>query len=236
MPSSDTGNIANNLTQIQHNISDLCQKYQRKPEEVQLLAVSKTKPADDIRCAFQAGQKRFGENYLQESLQKIHTLKDLPIEWHFIGSIQSDKTRDLAENFSWVHSVDRLKIARRLSQQRPTGLAPLNICLQVNISHEDSKSGFKLDEIESITQQINSLPNLNCRGLMAIPAKADTLEAQRSTFAKMKQALSSLQNKYPNMDTLSMGMSGDMEAAIAEGSTMLRIGTAIFGSRSPSER
>ena len=198
--STESVNIADNLAQIQHNILVFCEKHHRSPQDVQLLAVSKTKPAESIRQAFNAGQLRFGENYLQESIEKIHDLSDLNIEWHFIGAIQSNKTREIAENFAWVHSVDRLKIAKRLSQQRPESLPALNICLEVNISQEASKSGFSLSE-------------------------------QRETFAKMKHLLLALQKKHPQLDTLSMGMSNDMEAAIAEGSTMLRIGTAIFGAR-----
>jgi len=155
----------------------------------------------------------------------------LPIEWHFIGSIQSNKTRELAENFAWVHSVDRLKIARRLSEQRPEFMSPLNICLQVNISEETSKSGLLLNDLSAIVTEVAQLPNITLRGLMAIPAKADTLTAQRATFNKIHQALQMLQKSHPEMDTLSMGMSNDMEAAIAEGSTILRIGTAIFGAR-----
>ena len=231
MSSSDSGNIAENLTQIQKNISDLCQTWQRKTEDVQLLAVSKTKPAEDIRAAFNAGQSCFGENYLQEAIDKIINLNDLNIEWHFIGAIQSNKTRELAEHFDWVHSVDRLKIARRLSQQRPQTLPPLNICLQVNISQEASKSGLSLKELPPVVDEVICLPNLNLRGLMAIPAQADNLDAQRAVFAQLRQALEKLQQTHPQLDTLSMGMSGDMEAAIAEGSTMLRIGTAIFGAR-----
>jgi len=228
---TDSVNIADNLAQIQHNILVFCEKYHRSPQDVQLLAVSKTKPAESIRQAFNAGQVRFGENYLQESIEKIHDLGDLNIEWHFIGAIQSNKTREIAENFAWVHSVDRLKIAKRLSQQRPESLPALNICLEVNISQEASKSGFSLSEIEPLIDEIISLPNIRLRGLMAIPAKAGSLNEQRETFAKMKHLLLALQKKHPQLDTLSMGMSNDMEAAIAEGSTMLRIGTAIFGAR-----
>ncbi len=232
--SSNSTNIAENLTQIQLNISKFCQKYQRDPQDIKLLAVSKTRPTKDIRLAYSAGQTQFGENYLQESLQKIHDLSDLAIEWHFIGAIQSNKTRELAENFAWVHSIDRLKIARRLSNQRTKSLPPLNICLQINISEEKSKSGFNINEVEVAVDEVIHLPNLRLRGLMAIPAKADSLEEQRATFAEMKSLLKTLQTKYPQIDTLSMGMTGDMEAAIAEGSTMLRIGTAIFGARNLS--
>jgi len=237
MPSQTNGsathsaNIAVNLRQINTLIVELCQQYQRDPNDISLLAVSKTKPAADIRSAFNAGQRSFGENYLQEALQKIQALHDLPIEWHFIGSIQSNKTRELAENFAWVHSVDRLKIARRLSEQRPDSMPPLNICLQVNISEEKSKSGLLLKELSALVTEVVKLPNITLRGLMAIPAKADTLTAQRATFNKIRQALEMLQKSHPEINTLSMGMSNDMEAAIAEGSTILRIGTAIFGAR-----
>ena len=229
--SSDADNIAKNLAQIQHNILIYCKKHQRNPDDIQLLAVSKTKPANLIRQAYHAGQLMFGENYLQESLEKINQLNDLAIEWHFIGAIQSNKTRELAENFSWVHSIDRLKIAQRLSKQRPDSMPPLNICLQININQESSKNGLNLNEVDSILSEITSLPNIRLRGLMAIPVKADKFTEQRENFAQMKSLLKSLQKKHPQMDTLSMGMSNDMEAAIAEGSTILRIGTAIFGAR-----
>lgn len=228
---NQSANIAENLQQIQQNIINFCQLYGRNPEEVRLLAVSKTKPVEDIRAAYASGQRLFGENYLQEALQKSEKLKDLCIEWHFIGAIQSNKTRDIAENFSWVHSVDRLKIAQRLSAQRPAELKPLNICLEVNISEEQSKSGFNLSELDAVVDEVSILPRLALRGLMSIPAKAESLEQQRAIFRKMKQALHSLQQKHPQLNTLSMGMSNDMQAAIAEGSTIVRIGTAIFGAR-----
>lgn len=234
LSSSNPTNIAKNLAQIQQNISQYCEKYNRKPNDVHLLAVSKTKPPEDIRAAFNAGQVRFGENYLQESIEKIHDLADLQIEWHFIGAIQSNKTREIAENFAWVHSVDRLKIAQRLSAQRPDSLPPLNICLQINISNEDAKSGFSLGETQSAINEIIKLPNLNLRGLMAIPAKAGNFDEQRVIFSEMKDLLKKSHHQHPQLDTLSMGMSGDMEAAIAEGSTLLRIGTAIFGERNIS--
>ncbi|MFG1488153.1 YggS family pyridoxal phosphate-dependent enzyme, partial [Oceanospirillum sp. HFRX-1_2] len=172
-----------------------------------------------------------GENYLQESLDKQQELADLDIIWHFIGPIQSNKTRAIAENFQWVHSVDRLKVARRLSEQRPAELPPLNICLQVNISAEASKSGITVDELPELAREVAALPNLTLRGLMAIPAPADTLDAQRKPLAALRQAMEAIKAEHPQLDTLSMGMSGDLEAAIAEGSTMVRIGTAIFGAR-----
>lgn len=237
MPSQTNGsathsaNIAANIQQINTRISAFCRQYNRNPDDITLLAVSKTKPAEDIQSAYNAGQHCFGENYLQEALQKIQTLHELAIEWHFIGAIQSNKTRELAENFAWVHSVDRLKIAQRLSEQRPESMPPLNICLQVNISEEASKSGLMLNQLSKLTKEVVQLPNITLRGLMAIPAKADTLAAQRATFAQIQQALKTLQKTYPGLDTLSMGMSNDMQAAIAEGSTILRIGSAIFGAR-----
>ncbi len=227
----DCDHIAQNIQQIQQKIADAEQKYQRPKNAVCLLAVSKTKPANMLRTAYAAGQGHFGENYTQEALQKITALSDLSIVWHFIGAIQSNKSRDIAEHFDWVHSVDRVKIARRLSAQRPAHLAALNICLQVNISNENSKSGFLLNELDEAIEEIAKLPNINLRGLMAIPAKAETFTQQRAIFALLKQKLQQLNQQAYNLDTLSMGMSNDMEAAIAEGATIVRIGTAIFGAR-----
>ena len=228
--------IARNLSEVRQQIDTCCTQYQRNAANVTLLAVSKTKPAQLLKEAYDAGQRDFGENYLQESLDKQQELADLNIIWHFIGPIQSNKTRAIAESFQWVHSVDRLKIARRLSEQRPAELPPLNICLQVNISAEESKSGVTVDELPELAQEVAALPNLTLRGLMAIPAPADTLEAQREPLAALRKALEAIKDKHPQLDTLSMGMSGDLEAAIAEGSTMVRIGTAIFGARDYSSR
>lgn len=212
-----------------HKAESACQRE----GEVKLLAVSKTKPAALVREACELGQREFGENYLQEALVKIEELSDIEgIVWHFIGPIQSNKTRDIAGHFQWVHSVDRLKIAKRLSDQRPADLPPLNICLQVNISGEASKSGVKVEELEELTKAISELPNINLRGLMAIPAPAETKEQQRVPLQAMRQALTNLNSTLGlAMDTLSMGMTGDLEAAIEEGSTMVRIGTALFGAR-----
>lgn len=229
--SHKSANIVENIGNIRQFIDKTCNKYERNPDSVALLAVSKTHPAEDIRQAYQAGQHLFGENYLQEALEKIELLKDLDIEWHFIGAIQSNKTREIAEHFQWVHSVDRLKIAQRLSQQRPPSLPSLNLCLQVNISHEQSKSGMSLEQLAQSIDQIMRLPNILVRGLMAIPAPTDNFTEQRRQFSKMRATLLQLQQDYPQMDTLSMGMSNDIEAAIAEGSTLLRVGTAIFGPR-----
>ena len=224
-------NIAKNISQIQQKISRYAEKYPSADKAVQLLAVSKTKPVELIKQAYEAGQTDFGENYLQEALQKISQLRALDITWHFIGSIQSNKTRDLANYFQWVHSVERLKIARRLSEQRAPELPPLNICLQVNSGNEMSKSGVRLDDLPQIAQQIAQLPNIKLRGLMAIPEKAETFEQQRAIFKPLRQAFEHLNANGLALDTLSMGMSNDMEAAIAEGATMVRIGTAIFGAR-----
>lgn len=202
-----------------------------------LLAVSKTQPADRLRQAYQAGQRAFGENYLQEALDKQAALADLDdISWHFIGPLQSNKTRAVAEHFDWVHSVDRLKIARRLSEQRPAGLAPLNICLQVNVSREDSKAGVAPEALVELGQAIQQLANVRLRGVMAIPAPADTPAAQRQPLAELRACLEMLQEALPEatLDTLSMGMSGDLEAAVQEGATLVRLGTAIFGPRRPT--
>ena len=206
----------------------------RSPTSATLLAVSKTKPAEMLREAWQHGQREFGENYLQEALDKQAALEDLDgIVWHFIGPLQSNKTRAVAEQFAWVHSVDRLKIAKRLSEQRPAALPPLNVCLQVNISREASKSGVLPEDALALAQEIAALPGLALRGLMAIPAPAETLEAQRQPLAALRQLLEELQAALPEapLDTLSMGMSDDLEAAVLEGATLVRLGTAIFGAR-----
>ncbi|MDO6515011.1 YggS family pyridoxal phosphate-dependent enzyme [Neptuniibacter sp. 2_MG-2023] len=223
--------IAENLIKIHQQLEINAQNAQRTANEITLLAVSKTRPPEDLIEAYQNGQRDFGENYLQESLDKIVELKDLDICWHFIGPIQSNKTKAIAENFTWVHTVERLKIAQRLSAQRPTTLPPLNICLQVNISEEESKSGCLPEELPALAADINGLPNLCLRGLMAIPKATNDINEQKAAFAKMKALQLELQAIYPHLDTLSMGMSGDMDTAIAEGATIVRIGTAIFGQR-----
>ncbi len=203
-------------------------------DTVTLLVVTKTFPAADVREAFLAGERRFGENYVQEGVDKIEALSDLrgQVEWHLIGPLQSNKTRVVAERFDWVHSVDRLKIAQRLAEQRPAGLAPLNVCLQVNISGEDSKSGLAPAEVAEVARAVAALPGLRLRGLMAIPEPADTLDAQRQPHRALAALLAELNAALGlAMDTLSMGMSADMDAAILEGATMVRVGSAIFGSR-----
>jgi len=220
---------------VQNRIHQACLNAKRSPESVSLLAVSKTKPIEDILILAENGQTCFGENYVQESLLKIAQSPEL--EWHFIGPIQSNKTKPIAEHFDWVHSVDRLKIAQRLSSQRPTNLAPLNILLEVNISEEDSKAGFTPNEVLEIANEIGQLSNLCLRGLMAIPQKAEDFATQRIPFAQMRALLNTLQQRHPDwpLDTLSMGMSADLEAAIMEGATMVRIGTDIFGARDTSK-
>lgn len=206
----------------------------RAPQAATLLAVSKTKPAAMIREAHGLGQRQFGENYLQEALDKQAELADLDdIVWHFIGPLQSNKTRQVAEHFDWVHSVDREKIARRLAEQRPADRSPLNICLQVNISDEASKAGVAPEDLDALAEVILALPGLRLRGLMAIPAPSADPAAQRLPFAKLREALEALQARFPEaeLDTLSMGMSDDLEAAVAEGATLVRLGTALFGAR-----
>lgn len=225
-------NIENNLRLIRDQIERTEIAYNRPPGSVSLLAVSKKKPARDIRFACQMGQTDFGENYLQEARQKMLELQDLDICWHFIGALQSNKTRSVAEAFAWVHCVDRLKIAQRLSEQRPPAMAPLNLCIQVNIDDEVSKAGVSLDAVAELARGIYLLPNIRLRGLMAIPAPRTEFDEQRKAFARLAQALDSLQREGISCDTLSMGMTSDMVAAIAEGSTLVRIGTAIFGERS----
>ena len=224
-------NMEKNLNDIRARIASAASASGRAAESVMLLAVSKKKPASDIRLAYDCGQRDFGENYLQEALQKQQDLQDLDINWHFIGAIQSNKTRSIAEAFDWVHCVDRLKIATRLSEQRPTTLAPLNICIQVNIDHETSKAGIDLSELNNLATAIAALPGIQLRGLMAIPAPRTDYSGQCEAFARLAGALASLQQQGLDCDTLSMGMTQDMDAAIAQGSTLVRIGTAIFGER-----
>jgi pyridoxal phosphate enzyme (YggS family) len=224
-------NTENNLNQTKKQINHAADRYNRPASNICLLAVSKRKPSGDIREAYRCGQRDFGENYLQEAQQKIQDLADLDICWHFIGSIQSNKTKVIAENFDWVHCVDRLKIAQRLSEQRPDSLPPLNICIQVNVDLEDTKGGIALEQLPALSQQISQLPNIRLRGLMAIPAPSDSVESQRKPFAKLREAFEEMQKNEIECDTLSMGMSQDIEAAVAEGSTLIRIGTAIFGER-----
>ncbi len=207
------------------------QRYHRPPGSVQLLAVSKTQPVTAIAALAAAGQSAFGENYAQEALDKIAALATLGLEWHFIGPLQANKTRAVAERFAWIHSVDRLKIAERLSVQRPIELPPLNICLQVNIDQEPAKHGLAPGEVATVAQAVTDLPRLRLRGLMAIPAPIADFAAQRRPLARLRELQESLNSAGLALDTLSMGMSDDLEAAIAEGATWVRIGTALFGPR-----
>jgi len=220
--------IADNIAQVSSRIRAAALAAQRDEHSVQLLAVSKTKPAEALREAYAAGLRDFGENYLQEALGKQLELADLPLIWHFIGPIQSNKTRAIAEHFAWVHSVDRLKIAQRLSEQRPVDLPPLNICIQVNVSGEASKSGCTPADLPALAKAISELPRLELRGLMAIPEPTDDRAEQDAAFAAVQSLQASL--NLP-LDTLSMGMSHDLESAIAQGATWVRIGTALFGAR-----
>lgn len=220
--------IEKNIAKVAARIREAAQAVGRDPASVGLLAVSKTQPAAAIREAAEAGVRDFGENYLQEALDKQAELSELPLVWHFIGPIQSNKTKSIAEHFDWVHSVDRLKIAQRLSDQRPAELSPLNICLQVNVSGEASKSGCAPEELLQLAQAVAAMPQLRLRGLMCIPAPSEDPAEQRAAFARLR----ALRDELPlPLDTLSMGMSQDLEAAIAEGATWVRIGTALFGAR-----
>ena len=220
--------IADNIGLVIQRIRAAADAVQRDASSIHLLAVSKTKPAQAVREAYAAGLRDFGENYLQEALGKQADLTDLPLSWHFIGPIQSNKTRAIAEHFAWVHSVDRLKIAQRLSEQRPADLPPLNICIQVNVSGEASKSGCTPADLPALATAISALPRLKLRGLMAIPEPTEDRAEQDAAFATVRDLQASLNLA---LDTLSMGMSHDLESAIAQGATWVRIGTALFGAR-----
>jgi hypothetical protein len=228
--------IASNLQAVHDAIASAATGAGRQTVEISLLAVSKTFAPDVIREAYRAGQRLFAESYVQEAVDKIEVLRDLPIEWHFIGPIQSNKTRAIAENFAWVHSVDRLKIAERLSEQRPTHMPPLQTCLQINISGEASKSGVDPDQAGALAHAIAKLPGLKLRGLMAVPAPSDNVAEQRFYFAQLRELRDELNREGLKMDELSMGMSHDFVAAIMEGATIVRIGTAIFGERTYEDK
>jgi len=227
--------IAGNLQAVEATITDAVKASERARNDVQLLAVSKTFPAQAVLDAMAVGQLAFGENYLQEALDKIASVAqaqpDAAVEWHFIGPIQSNKTRPIAASFAWVHTVERLKIAQRLSEQRPPELGPLNICLQVNISGEASKSGASPEELPALAREVAQLPNLRLRGLMAIPEPTTDVAEQRAAFARVRALFDALRAEGLALDTLSMGMSGDLAPAIAEGATIVRVGSAIFGKR-----
>ena len=234
--------IENNISAVIQRVKQAAKDAERDPAEILLLAVSKTRSTEDIRCAIDAGLANFGENYVQEAVEKIARLDEElgraqraePLQWHFIGPLQSNKTRVVAENFNWVHSVDRLKIAQRLSEQRPTELGPLHICLQVNIDNEATKSGFSADQALAAAGEIIQLPNLRLRGLMAIPRSGQSQEKQKTAFSTLYNLRDQINQSLDNsekLDTLSMGMSNDLEAAISQGSTIVRVGTDIFGKR-----
>ena len=223
--------IISNLQNTHHAIAQAAQMAHRDKESIELLAVSKGFSANAVCEAYQAGQLAFGESYLQEALKKIELTRDLPLQWHFIGPVQRNKTRAIATNFAWVHSIDRLNIAERLSAQRPSTLPPLNVCIQVNVSEEDSKSGIAPAELTKLALDVARLPHLKLRGLMTIPAPSEELETQRIPFFRLRELMRHMNMQGLALDTLSMGMSHDLYAAILEGATIVRIGRAIFGER-----
>nr|WP_297461148.1 YggS family pyridoxal phosphate-dependent enzyme [uncultured Halomonas sp.] len=228
--------VSESLNATRQRLAQALRDANRPADDARLLAVSKTKPVVLIREAYACGQREFGENYLQEALDKQAELADLDdIVWHFIGPLQSNKTRDVAERFDWVHSLDRAKVAHRLSRQRPSALGPLNVCLQVNVSGEASKSGVAPQALDALADEVAALPNLCLRGLMTIPAPASDRAAQRQPLARLRQLQEALRQRLPQapLDTLSMGMSDDLEAAVLEGATLVRLGSAIFGARTP---
>ena len=223
--------ITDNLNKIRQEIRDTEKKYQRSPDSVSLLAVSKTRSVDEIMAAYDEGQREFGENYCQEAVEKITAISNKEIIWHFIGPIQSNKTSLIAEHFDWVHTIDRSKIARRLDESRADDKPALNICIQINISGEESKSGIELASVDEFIEELSQFKRLKIRGLMALPAPTSDFAEQRASFSTLKQKFFSLKESLPNFDTLSIGTTQDMQAAIAEGATIVRIGTAIFGPR-----
>lgn len=224
-------NVAKNLQRVTQRITEAERLYGRPRGSVGLVAVSKTKPPALLREAWNCGQRAFGENYAQELVEKSKQLADLAIEWHFVGPLQSNKTQSLANTMTWFHSLDRIKIARRLSEQRDPTRPPLNVCLQVNISKELSKAGVQEAELADVANEVAMLPGIKLRGLMAIPEATTDPSRQRTAFAALRSLLDTQRRFHPSMDTLSMGMSGDLEAAVAEGATLVRIGTDIFGAR-----
>ena len=223
--------VGSALNAVRRRIGELERRYRREPGSVALLAVSKTKPPEAVRAAISAGQHAFGENHLQDAMTKVEALSGLGVSWHFIGAVQSNKTRPIAAHFDWVHGIEREKIARRLSAQRPAGREPLEVCIEVNVSGEETKSGVPPANVESLARMVRDLPGLRLRGLMAIPRPSPDFETQRVPFRRLREILDDLNAKGLDLDTLSMGMTGDLEAAIAEGATIVRIGTAIFGPR-----
>ena len=230
-PDTNPAGVARHIAAVRNEISRLEQQYGREPGSVELLAVSKTKPSTLIKEAAATGQVSFGENYADEGVEKRLELREHNLIWHYIGHIQSNKTKLIASHYDWVQGVDRLKIAKRLNEHRGTELPPLNICIQVKIDAEESKSGCSIEELDELAAFIDGAPQLNLRGLMAIPAPRPDTASQREVFRELNTLFQKLQVTHPAIDTLSMGMSGDMPAAIAEGATMVRIGTALFGAR-----
>lgn len=228
-PDSET--LRHKLERTRFDIIRHATEFGRDPSGIRVLAVSKTKPAQLVKSALEAGQVAFGENYLQEALPKIRELAGTGAEWHFIGAIQSNKTRDIAENFDWVQTVDREKIIHRLDEQRPATRKPLQVLLQVNVDDEAGKAGAAPTDVAALAKAVAAAERLQLRGLMAIPRASNDFELQRESFRALRKCFEELQERYPEIDTLSMGMSGDIRAAVAEGTTMLRIGTAIFGAR-----
>jgi pyridoxal phosphate enzyme (YggS family) len=227
-------NLPEQVRIVRNSINAATAAAMRNVDSVTLLAASKAQPANKVRAVAQAGVRDFGESYVQEALDKIEALRDLPLTWHFIGRLQANKTRAVAASFDWVHAVDRLKIAERLSEQRPFHAPPLNVCLQVNIAGEASKGGVTPEELPALATAVAALPRLKLRGLMCIPPDEEDPSRQRAWFASMRRALETLNAAGAQLDTLSMGMSGDLESAILEGATIVRIGTALFGSRPPA--
>ena len=223
--------IGTALKAVRTRIAALEHRYGRTPGSVTLLAVSKTKPPEAVRAAVAAGQRAFGENHLQDAMTKVDALAGQGVSWHFIGAVQSNKTRPIAAHFDWVHGIEREKIATRLSAQRPAGRGPLDVCIEVNVSGEDTKSGVPPAGVEPLARLVRELPGLRLRGLMAIPRPAEDLETQRIPFRQLREILDDLNAKGLGLDTLSMGMTADLEAAVAEGATIVRVGTAIFGPR-----
>lgn len=223
--------LCERLQSVEQRIREACLRFDRHPGSVSLLAVSKTRPAEEVRAARACGQRLFGENYVQEAVGKVRALGDLDLQWHFIGRIQGNKTGTIASYFDWVHSIDSLRHARRLAGQRPPGLPPIDACLQVNLDAEATKGGVPESEVESAVEQIAALEGLRLRGLMILPPPADGLEAQRRPFRRLRELRDRLATGALPLETLSMGMTGDLEAAIAEGSTLVRVGTGVFGPR-----
>ena len=223
--------VGSALSAVRARIGELERRYRREPGSVALLAVSKTKPPEAVQAAIAAGQQAFGENHLQDAMTKVEALAGSGVSWHFIGAVQSNKTRPIAAHFDWVHGIEREKIAARLSAQRPAGRGPLDVCIEVNVSGEGTKSGVSPAEVEPLARVIRELPGLRLRGLMAIPRPSADFESQRIPFRLLREILDDLNAKDLGLDTLSMGMTGDLEAAVAEGATIVRVGTAIFGPR-----